>query len=73
MACHVYIDGMKNTQDKDNTEVGWWRIEAMGHIFGGGFHGEQVWYARWDHGDDPQTVMGPFYSREDAVRAAEEG
>jgi len=65
------LAGNAGSGDLPDTETGWWRITAMGHIYGGGHHGEQVWYARWDHGDDEQTVLGPFYSRDAAIAAAE--
>jgi len=53
------------------SQVGWWDVLCQGRTFGKDYpkDGQENWYAIWTHGDDPQTVRGPFPTREAAEAA----
>ncbi len=53
------------------TQAGWWDIYQQGRTFGREYPagGLAAWYAVWTHGEDPQTVLGPFPSKIDAISA----
>ncbi len=55
--------------------AGWWIVQRSGRIYGRDYPkgGQEQWYLIWTHGDDPETLRGPFPSEADARAASPEG